>query len=82
VKVALEVNGAAGAAEVLLTVRDMGPGVPEDSLENIFRPFFRVDQPGTRSRAVRMHHGSIAATNLSPQGLEVTVRPPTSRPTR
>ena len=93
VKVALEINAAAAAPEVLFTVRDMGPGVPEDSLENIFRPFFRVDQPGTRSRgnglglaialeAVRMHQGSIEATNLSPQGLEVTVRLPASRPTR
>jgi len=93
VKVALEINDAAAAPEVLFTVRDMGPGVPEDSLENIFRPFFRVDQPGTRSRgnglglaialeAVRMHQGSIEATNLSPQGLEVTVRLPASRPTR
>jgi two-component system sensor histidine kinase CpxA len=90
VKVALEVNGAPGTPEVILTVRDMGPGVPEDSLENIFRPFFRVDQQGTRSQgnglglaialeAVRMHHGSISATNLSPQGLEVSVRLPTSR---
>jgi len=50
VKVALEINGAAGAPEVLLTVRDMGPGVPADSLENIFQPFFRVDRSGTRSR--------------------------------
>ena len=93
VKVTLEVNGAAGAPEARLTVRDMGPGVPEDSLENIFRPFFRVDQTGTRTRgnglglaialeAVRMHHGSIAATNLRPQGLEVSVRLPTSRPAR
>ncbi|HXO98480.1 MAG TPA: ATP-binding protein [Chthoniobacterales bacterium] len=93
VKVALEINAAAAAPEVLFTVRDMGPGVPEDSLENIFRPFFRVDQPGMRSQgnglglaialeAVRMHQGSIEATNLSPQGLEVTVRLPASRPTR
>jgi two-component system sensor histidine kinase CpxA len=93
VKVALEVKNGAAASEVLLTVRDMGPGVPEDSLENIFQPFFRVDPPGARSRgnglglaialeAVRMHHGSIAATNLSPQGLQVSIRLPTSRPSR
>jgi two-component system, OmpR family, sensor histidine kinase CpxA len=93
VKVTLEVSNGAAPPEVLLTVRDMGPGVPEDSLENIFRPFFRIDHPGTRSQgnglglaialeAVRMHHGSIAATNLSPQGLEVSVRLPTSRPSR
>lgn len=93
VKVALEINGGASVPEVLLTVRDMGPGVPDDALENIFRPFFRVDQQGSRSRgnglglaialeAVRMHHGSIAAANLSPQGLEVSVRLPTSRPSR
>ena len=93
VKVALEVKNGAAAPEVLLTVRDMGPGVPEDSLENIFQPFFRVDPPGARSRgnglglaialeAVRMHHGSIAATNLSPQGLQVSIRLPTSRPSR
>ena len=91
VKVTLEVTNGATAPEVLLTVRDMGPGVPEDSLENIFRPFFRVDRPGTRSQgnglglaialeAVRMHHGSIAASNLRPHGLEVSVHLPTSRP--
>ena len=71
----------------VLTVRDDGPGVPENALEAIFRPFYQVSGDGCRSggnglglaiayEAVRLHHGTIHATNLKPRGLEVTVRLP------
>ncbi len=70
--------------EVRVVIRDFGPGVPDDQLEDIFRAFYRVD--GSRSRqsggaglglaiareaAVR-HGGSIMARNAGP-GLEMTV---------
>ena len=67
-----------------VVIRDFGPGVPEDQLEDIFRAFYRVD--GSRSRqsggaglglaiaqeAALWHGGSIVARNASP-GLELTV---------
>jgi two-component system sensor histidine kinase CpxA len=67
-----------------VTVRDYGPGVPDDALDKIFNPFFRVDasrNSGTggvglglaiASRALQLHHGTIAASNANP-GLVITM---------
>ena len=72
-----------------VTVRDAGPGVPEDHLQDIFRAFYRVDDSRARSSggaglglalakdaAIRLG-GDISARNLSP-GLEVTIVLPLS----
>jgi len=91
VKVALGIDNPA-SPQVLLTVRDEGPGVPRNALQNIFSPFFRINGPGRQSQgnglglaialeAVRLHHGTIVASNLDPTGLEISVRLPASRPT-
>jgi len=93
VKVALGINNAGSGAQVILTVCDEGPGVPHDALHNIFSPFFRLNGPARPSEgnglgltialeAIRLHHGSITASNLSPKGLEISVRLPTSDPAR
>ncbi|MEM9255040.1 MAG: ATP-binding protein [Pseudomonadota bacterium] len=70
-----------------ITVRDQGPGVPENQLERIFAEFHRVDSARTRltggyglglaiaRRAVIKHGGSIRARNVRP-GLEVIVTLP------
>ena len=72
---------------VQVRVRDHGPGVPEDYLSSIFQPFFQV-KSGSASQAgnglglaialeaVRMHRGTILATNLSPTGLEIVIELP------
>jgi two-component system, OmpR family, sensor histidine kinase CpxA len=71
-----------------LCVRDHGPGVPESELVNIFRPFYRVanardEQSGgiglglaITDRVVRLHAGSLSATNALDGGLEVEIRIP------
>jgi signal transduction histidine kinase len=83
----IEVELTAGPAEVVIGVRDYGPGVPEEMLAQIFRPFFRVEADRGRSqggvglglaiaqRAVGVHHGSIEARNQNP-GLRVEIRLP------
>jgi two-component system sensor histidine kinase CpxA len=65
-------------------VRDYGPGVPDHLLDEIFKPFFRVDDSRTgstgglglgltiASRAVHLHNGSIRAGNAEP-GLMVEI---------
>jgi two-component system sensor histidine kinase CpxA len=69
---------------VLLSVRDCGPGVPEEHLKDIFQPFFRVNRSEEAGQgnglglaialeAVRMHGGAITASNLSPSGLNIEV---------
>ncbi len=74
-----------GSAEI--SVRDFGPGVPAQSLGDIFRPFFRVDYDRSRSsggvglglaiaqRVVHLHCGQIEAENAHP-GLRVAIRMP------
>jgi two-component system sensor histidine kinase CpxA len=73
---------------VALRVRDHGPGVPDEALSEIFRPFTRVEAARDRAsggagiglaiteRAVRLHEGTVAAANAPGGGLEVTIRLP------
>jgi signal transduction histidine kinase len=89
VKVSLrcERDGAA-AREAVLRVRDEGPGVPEEALKEIFRPFYRVDDSRTREtggvglglaiteRAVRLHDGAVSASNVPGGGFVVEIRLP------
>jgi two-component system sensor histidine kinase CpxA len=72
----------------VISVHDNGPGVPDNALPLLFKPFYRVDDSrGTNTggmglglaivrNAVAMHGGSVSAKNLSPHGLEVELRLP------
>ncbi|WP_221312901.1 ATP-binding protein [Granulicella aggregans] len=71
----------------ILTIRDYGPGVPEAALSAIFQPFYRIEVEGQSpdgnglgltiaAEAIRLHGGTITASNLRPTGLEVTIRLP------
>jgi len=64
-----------------ITIRDYGPGIPEQLRARIFDPFFRADASrdertgglglglAIARRAVRVHHGDITAVNASPGAL-------------
>jgi two-component system sensor histidine kinase CpxA len=80
-------NGT-GAAEAVVRVTDSGPGVPEDALDKLFRPFYRIDDARGRQtggvglglaitdRAVRLHGGTIKVSNRPQGGLMVEIRLP------
>jgi len=67
-----------------ISVRDYGPGVPEESVARIFDPFYRVDTDRNRAsggvglglaiarRSVELHNGKLQAQNANP-GLLVTI---------
>lgn len=78
--------------QILIDIKDKGPGVPEDQLETIFNPFYRVDTSRTKktggyglglaiaARAVALHHGTIAAINNPDGGLMVQITLPIHQP--
>ncbi len=86
VQVKLEV----GDGRVRILIEDDGPGVPEDAIDQLFEPFFQVDEsrsPRQRSsgvglaiarRAVQLHHGLIGAENRPAGGLRVVIDLPLS----
>ncbi len=83
----VEVKMDCTASHSRISVRDYGPGVPDDALDKIFQPFFRVDDSRTGStggvglgltithRAISAHNGRIVAENAKP-GLRITFEIP------
>lgn len=73
---------------VSITVTDDGPGVPEDSLQQIFDPFFQIasgeshKQSGTgvglaiSKRIAALYGGSSSAKNLAESGFQVGISLP------
>jgi two-component system sensor histidine kinase CpxA len=88
VEIKLERTNGSEGPEALLTIGDCGPGVPEDSLDKLFLPFYRIDDARVRltggvglglsitERAVRFHGGRVAAVNRAAGGLLVEIRLP------
>ncbi|WP_115709150.1 two-component system sensor histidine kinase CpxA [Legionella sainthelensi] len=70
---------------IYIDISDKGPGVPEDQLNRIFNPFYRVDTSRTKktggyglglaiaARAIQLHHGEIVASNNPDHGLLVRI---------
>ncbi len=88
VEVSLDCSDAGQGRWAVIRVRDHGPGVPPDSLSDLFRPFFRVEDARDRQsggiglglaiseRAVAIHGGTISAENAPDGGLVVEMRLP------
>ncbi|HEX6822397.1 MAG TPA: ATP-binding protein [Candidatus Sulfotelmatobacter sp.] len=87
--VEIELNSETrGAREAVLRVSDSGPGVPSDSLDKLFQPFYRLDDARGRQtggvglglaiteRAVRFHGGKVSAFNRPQGGLAIEIRLP------
>jgi signal transduction histidine kinase len=86
-----EIEIALGSSNsgVFISVRDCGSGVPDEHLEAIFRPFYRVDDSRAEAtggvglglaiaeRAIRVHHGNVWAENGHP-GLRVCIELPST----
>lgn len=87
-----QVEVAIGQDNTHVTVRilDNGPGIPDDQMERVFEPFYRLE--GSRNRGtggtglgltiarqiILSHGGSIELANRQVGGLEVVVRLPKS----
>jgi len=90
VEVTLKTEKMNAPPQAVVSVRDHGPGVPGELLQQIFQPFFRLKEPSGNPRAnngtglglaialeaVRQHRGTIIASNVNPIGLEVKITLP------
>jgi signal transduction histidine kinase len=84
-----EVSLSSSASELTIRVRDHGPGVPRQHMEDVFKPFFRVEDSRNRATGgtglglaiakeiVEAQGGRILLANLA-DGLEVKVILPMS----
>ena len=75
---------------LLIRVRDRGPGIPEQELERVFEPFYRVE--GSRGRGTggtglglsiarniaQLHGGTLVVRNVVEGGLEAVLTLPRS----
>jgi signal transduction histidine kinase len=81
-------TGSANGEEIIVRVLDRGPGVPDEALQKIFEPFYRLDDARNRQtggaglglsiadRAMKLHGGQLRASNRKEGGLEVEIRIP------
>lgn len=77
---------------ILIQVQDQGPGVPDDKLEQIFQPFYRLDKARMRQKGgfglglalarkqIERLGGSIHARNASQGGLLMCLKIPVTAP--
>jgi signal transduction histidine kinase len=77
-----------GAGEVIIRIRDQGPGIPEPELERSFEPFFRGEASRSRETGgtglglgiarniARAHGGELVLRNRPGGGLEAIVSLP------
>lgn len=71
-----------------IRIRDHGPGIPEDQLEQVFEPFFRLEESRSRDTGgtglglgiarniAQAHGGELALRNLAGGGLEAMLSLP------
>jgi len=73
---------------LIVRIRDRGPGIPEQELERVFEPFYRIE--GSRSRdtggtglglsiarnIAQLHGGALSLRNLGQGGLEAVLSLP------
>jgi two-component system sensor histidine kinase CpxA len=82
----ITISARAEGASVYLLVADSGPGVPAESLEEIFAPFYRLDPARSQETGglglglaivrtcVESCGGTVCCRNRKPSGFEVEMR--------
>ncbi len=88
VQIMLERGANRSVPEAIIRIVDSGPGVPDEALDKLFTPFYRIDDARGRAtggaglglaiteRAVRLHGGTVKASNRPEGGLQIEIRLP------
>jgi signal transduction histidine kinase len=84
----VEISVEAHDDDILIRISDCGPGIPEDRLETVFEPFYRLERSRNRDTGgnglglsiarniARAHGGDLYLRNLSDSGLEALLTLP------
>ena len=86
-EVEVETSLSADGNRVVVSISDTGPGIPPESLERIFDPFFSSKQSGHGTGLglaishgiVENHDGTITARNSAARGATFVVELPVAR---
>jgi signal transduction histidine kinase len=82
------VRVSADTHNLQVVVEDKGPGIPESEMENVFKPFFRIERSrnkrtggiglglATARTIARAHGGDVVVANRPEGGLRTTVTLP------
>ena len=84
---AVEIEVELAGAHIVVCVRDNGPGIPPDKIDNLFNRFFQIPHGDLSAHGtglglaiakgvVNLHHGTIAAHNRASGGCEFTISLP------
>jgi len=83
-----DVRAAIDKQKLQVTVEDEGPGIPQSEMENVFKPFFRIERSrnkrtggiglglATARTIARAHGGDVDVANRPEGGLRATVMLP------
>ena len=81
----IHVSARAEHGKIFVTVADQGPGVPEEALEEVFVPFYRLDPSRNQETGgvglglavvkacIEACQGTVRCRNRRPSGLEVEI---------
>ena len=81
------VRVARAAKSIDIIVEDDGPGIPEEAMEQVFAPFYRLEDSRNRetggvglglsiARAIARHHGGDVVLSNGVKGLQATISLP------
>jgi len=72
--------------KVAIEISDSGTGIPEESLDDIFVPFFTLKESGVglglaiSDQIIKAHKGEIILINNDPQGVKCIIKLPLTQP--
>jgi signal transduction histidine kinase len=78
-----KVSLATEGENVVISVTDRGKGIPESEIDNIFQPFYRLEESKAESgfglglsmaqRIIKLHKGCITVRSIFEQGTTFTI---------
>lgn len=85
---AVEISFESAENQIVISIKDFGPGIPQDELASIFEPFYRVDKSRSKEtggyglglsivkKIIQQHQGNIKIKSKPTEGTTFTITLP------